>query len=70
MISVIDEGEGFDHSRLPNPLDPTNILKDHGRGVYIIRQYMDDVSFNARGNRILAIKYPRGGKKNGTENIL
>jgi serine phosphatase RsbU (regulator of sigma subunit)/anti-sigma regulatory factor (Ser/Thr protein kinase) len=70
MISIIDEGNGFDHSKLPNPLDAANILKDHGRGVYIVRQYMDEVSFNPKGNRIMAIKYPRGGKKNGPENIL
>jgi serine phosphatase RsbU (regulator of sigma subunit)/anti-sigma regulatory factor (Ser/Thr protein kinase) len=70
MISTIDEGEGYNHSKLPNPLDPANILKDHGRGVFIVKQYMDEVSFNEKGNRILVIKYPRGGKKNGTENIL
>ncbi len=62
MISVIDEGEGFDHTTLPNPLSPENILKDHGRGLFIIHQYMDEVRFNAVGNRILTIKYPGGSK--------
>jgi serine phosphatase RsbU (regulator of sigma subunit)/anti-sigma regulatory factor (Ser/Thr protein kinase) len=60
MISVVDEGEGFDYGHLPNPLSPENILKDHGRGLFIINQYMDAVSFNEAGNRILAIKYPGG----------
>ncbi len=62
-ISVVDDGEGYDYNALPNPLDDENLLKDFGRGVFIIKNYMDEVQFNARGNRILVVKYHEGIKK-------
>jgi serine phosphatase RsbU (regulator of sigma subunit)/anti-sigma regulatory factor (Ser/Thr protein kinase) len=62
MVSVVDEGAGFDYRNLPDPLAPENILKDHGRGVFIIRKYMDEVHFNAPGNRVMAVKYHRERK--------
>ncbi len=36
FIDIIDEGNGFDETILPNPLDPENIIKDNGRGIFII----------------------------------
>jgi serine phosphatase RsbU (regulator of sigma subunit)/anti-sigma regulatory factor (Ser/Thr protein kinase) len=59
-ISIVDDGEGFDYENLPNPLDKENLLKDHGRGVYIVKNYMDEVHFNEKGNRILVVKYHEG----------
>ncbi len=56
-ISVIDEGEGFDYQSLPNPLLPENITKEFGRGLFLVRNYMDEIVFNEKGNRILAKKY-------------
>jgi len=64
-VSVIDEGEGYDYRSLPSPLTSENILKDHGRGVFLIREYMDDVTFNDKGNRILVVKRHGGSEKNG-----
>jgi serine phosphatase RsbU (regulator of sigma subunit)/anti-sigma regulatory factor (Ser/Thr protein kinase) len=59
-ISVIDEGEGFDYNNLPDPLSPENIMKDHGRGVFLIRNYLDYVEYNQRGNRVLGRKLING----------
>lgn len=59
-ISVLDEGQGFNYNDIPNPLLPENRLKDHGRGLFLIHHYMDEVSFNERGNRITGRKYCRG----------
>ena len=42
-VRVVDQGEGFDSSELANPLDPENILKTTGRGIFLIRSFMDDV---------------------------
>lgn len=42
-ILVRDEGEGFDPDLLPDPLAPENMLKSSGRGVFLIRRFMDDV---------------------------
>src|SRR5205085_9881372 len=43
-IRVRDEGEGFDPEEVANPLAPENLLKSSGRGIFLIRSFMDDVS--------------------------
>jgi serine/threonine-protein kinase RsbW len=49
-ICVRDEGAGFDPSRLANPLAEENLLKASGRGIFLIRNFMDDVQLGrARG---------------------
>jgi serine/threonine-protein kinase RsbW len=42
-ISVKDQGTGFQVNDLPNPLDPENLLKPSGRGIFYIRSFMDEV---------------------------
>jgi serine/threonine-protein kinase RsbW len=42
-IRVRDEGEGFDPAALADPLAPENLLKSSGRGILLIRSFMDDV---------------------------
>ena len=42
-IRVRDQGEGFDPETIANPLDPENLLKSSGRGIFLIRNFMDDV---------------------------
>jgi serine/threonine-protein kinase RsbW len=44
-ISVKDQGSGFSIDDLPNPLDPENLLKPSGRGIFYIRSFMDEVEF-------------------------
>jgi len=46
IIKVKDEGTGFDPSKVPDPTTPENLLKDSGRGVYLMRVYMDDLKYN------------------------
>src|SRR5260221_7011988 len=43
-IKVRDQGEGFDPELVANPLDPENLLKSSGRGIFLIRNFMDDVT--------------------------
>ena len=43
MVRVRDQGEGFDPGDIANPLDPENILKSSGRGIFFMRSFMDDV---------------------------
>ncbi|MHB8580101.1 MAG: ATP-binding protein [Ignavibacteriaceae bacterium] len=45
FIHVIDEGKGFDPSKVPDPTEPENLLKDSGRGLYLMRVYMDDLKY-------------------------
>jgi len=51
-IKVKDEGEGFDAEDLSNPLKEENLLKEGGRGVYLIEKFADRVSFNDKGNEV------------------
>ena len=43
MIFVRDQGEGFDPETVANPLEPDNLLKSSGRGIFLIRNFMDEV---------------------------
>lgn len=52
IIRVRDEGAGFDPSSLPDPLKEENLLNEGGRGIYLIRQYADDVKFGKGGAEI------------------
>ncbi len=45
-IKVKDEGKGFDPTKVPDPTEPENLLKDSGRGLYLMRIYMDDLKYN------------------------
>lgn len=53
---ILDGGPGFDPSRLPDAKDAGNLLKVSGRGIMLIRTFMDEVSFNDAGNEITMIK--------------
>ncbi len=44
VVFVRDQGEGFDPSLLVDPLAPENLLKSSGRGIFFMRNFMDDVS--------------------------
>jgi CheY-like chemotaxis protein len=56
---VRDEGRGFDPEGLPDPTDPENLEKCSGRGVLLMRTFMDEVSYNPRGNEVTLIKRAR-----------
>jgi serine/threonine-protein kinase RsbW len=44
-IIIKDEGIGFDPDSVPDPTNPENLLKDSGRGIYLMRFYMDEVKY-------------------------
>ena len=46
VVKVIDEGRGFNPANIPDPTHPENLLKDSGRGVYLMRVYMDGLNYN------------------------
>ena len=46
-IRVRDQGEGFDPDTLADPLAPENLLKASGRGIFLIRSFMDDVQLRS-----------------------
>jgi serine/threonine-protein kinase RsbW len=54
-VEVSDEGSGFDCTGIPDPTLPFARLKPRGRGLYLIRHLVDEVSFNDTGNSICMI---------------
>jgi len=57
-FTVEDEGEGFDIGEIPDPCDPANLFRTSGRGVLLIYNIMDEVEYNAQGNRVKMVKRP------------
>lgn len=55
-IEVEDGGPGFDPAKIPDPTGKGNMTKESGRGVCLIKQLMDRVEFNKKGNKILMEK--------------
>lgn len=46
VVIVKDQGEGFDPVEIPDPTHPENLLKDSGRGIYLMKVYMDEINYN------------------------
>jgi serine/threonine-protein kinase RsbW len=55
-IEISDEGNGFDHKKLPDPTKDENITRTYGRGVFLIKKFMDKVEFAGSGNIIKMTK--------------
>ncbi len=45
IFCIADQGEGLDPATLPDPLAPENLLRGSGRGIFLIRSFMDEVHF-------------------------
>ena len=56
VFVIRDEGPGFDVSSLPDPTAPDRLHRPYGRGVLLIRTFMDEVRYNDAGNEITLIK--------------
>lgn len=54
---IMDEGKGFDPNALPDPTDPANLEKVSGRGVLLMRTFMDEISYNDKGNQVTLVKF-------------
>jgi serine/threonine-protein kinase RsbW len=66
-FTIEDEGKGFDVAGIPDPRDPENLFKTSGRGVLIIHNIMDEVSYNERGNRLTMVKKCDNPPKSNSE---
>ncbi|HEX6880142.1 MAG TPA: ATP-binding protein [Terriglobales bacterium] len=68
-IVIRDEGRGLNQDEIPDPLAPENLLKQSGRGIFLIRAFMDEVSFRNMepGTEITLIKKLSGDTRDGKE---
>jgi len=59
IIRITDQGAGVDFEHLPDPLAPENILRGSGRGIFLMRSFMDDVQFRKleSGTELTLIKH-------------
>jgi len=63
---VTDQGQGFDPTQVPDPTVPENLAKAGGRGLFLMRELLDEVSFNDRGNQVtLVLRLDSGGGLEG-----
>lgn len=51
-FSIKDFGNGFDYDNLPDPTAPENILKENGRGIFLMRSLADEVVFDDNGREV------------------
>jgi serine/threonine-protein kinase RsbW len=65
VIRVEDEGEGFDPEEIADPLAPENILKSSGRGIFLIRSFMDQVDLQRGKHRGMQIRMVKRVARNG-----
>ncbi len=56
-VSMTDEGDGFAPESVPDPRHGENLYKLEGRGLLLMRSYMDVVEFNERGNSVRMVRY-------------
>ena len=66
QIHVRDEGTGFDAGCVPDPTTDENLQRPCGRGIMLMRSYMDTVSFACCGKEVQMVKYRRPGVGQGT----
>jgi CheY-like chemotaxis protein/anti-sigma regulatory factor (Ser/Thr protein kinase) len=55
---IRDEGPGFDPGQIPDPTDPENLERESGRGLLLMRSFMDSVSYSPSGNEVTLVKFP------------
>lgn len=66
VITIADEGKGLDPDTLPDPLAPENLMRGTGRGIFLIRSFMDEVHFRQLhpGTELTLVKHlPPAGEK-------
>ena len=59
-IRIADEGQGFDSGRVPDPVAPENIMRTSGRGIFLIRSFMDEFQIrpaDPSGTEVTLVKY-------------
>jgi serine/threonine-protein kinase RsbW len=69
VITIHDQGKGLDLNKVPDPLAPENLMKTSGRGIFLIRSFMDEVHIrpSQTGTEIKLIKHVHGPSAGGKE---
>ncbi len=62
VFVVRDQGAGFDPARLPDPTEPANLERVSGRGILLMRTFMDQIVYNQTGNEVTLVKRRKDGQ--------
>lgn len=70
IFRISDQGEGLNPQHLPDPLAPENLMRGSGRGIFLIRSFMDEVKFRSLhpGTELTLVKHLKGEKQTEAEN--
>jgi len=71
IITIADEGEGLDPEKIPDPLAPENLLRGTGRGIFLMRSFLDEVNFRQLhpGTELTLVKYLSPAASNEADQI-
>jgi len=71
VITVADEGEGLDPAKIPDPLAPENLLRGTGRGIFLMRSFLDEVHFRQLhpGTELTLVKHLSPAASNEADQI-
>ena len=61
VVKVLDEGKGFELTEVPDPLAEENLLRTSGRGLFLMKAFMDEVHFERGGSEVQMHKQARNG---------
>ena len=65
-VTITDQGEGFDLTSIPDPLSEENLLRNSGRGIFLIRAFMDEFDvrrLSPSGTEVTLVKYVAAQKR-------
>ena len=67
VIRVFDQGEGFDLQEVDDPLAPENLLKPNGRGIFYMKNFMDEIQYHSRpdGGTVVTLRKQIAGMRTG-----
>lgn len=57
IVEIEDKGTGFKPTKLPDPTEDENLLREGGRGVFIMHKLMDEIKYSDMGNKVSMVKY-------------
>ncbi len=55
-VTITDQGDGFDTTKMPDPTDTEHLLRLHGRGIFITKMYFSKIEYNEKGNQVTLVK--------------
>lgn len=67
---IHDDGPGFDPASVPDPTDPEFLDRPSGRGMLLIRSFMDQVTYNETGNEVVMIKYAAAAEPTSDQSVI